>query len=158
MMLVAISFITELRSQERTMLSFLFHKEKWVRSVGSGRDPSTKPILFFDSRAMVTVRLQEPKLSPFRGVETRLWLGWSPWWRKRGSWGSKTGTAVGGLTTTGEAKKNTGKEKKKKLDAEGRVANWYHIRSEKQKSIGKKEKCIDWKTDEKTLQKEFKYF
>jgi len=47
--------------------------------------------------------------------------------------------------------------KEKKLDAEGRVTNWYHIRSEKQKSRGKKENCIDWKTDEKTLQKEFKY-
>ncbi|QCD99395.1 transcription factor MYC2 [Vigna unguiculata] len=30
-------------------------------------------------------------------------------------------------------------------------------RSEKQKSRGKKENCIDWKTDEKILQKEFKY-
>ena len=75
-----------MRSQDRTMLSFIFHKESFVGSCGCKIKPSMNPILFLDSRAMTTARRQEPKLSPFKGVI--LWLGWSAWWMKKGPWGS----------------------------------------------------------------------
>jgi len=56
MTLITISLVTELRSQDLTTLSCLFHKEKFVRLVGLERDPSTKPIEFKDNCNNVYLR------------------------------------------------------------------------------------------------------
>lgn len=60
-MLAEISFETEFRIHEITMLLFLFHEDDRCESASSGfvMDPSIKPILFLAERAMIMALLQE---------------------------------------------------------------------------------------------------
>lgn len=60
MILVEISLEIEFKIQKITMLLFLIHELRRLRSLPSSlrRDPSMNPSLFFTDRAIVIARLQ----------------------------------------------------------------------------------------------------
>lgn len=79
-MLAEISFDTELRIQEITILLLWIQElRSLVLPSGQSIDPSTKPNLFFTDKAIVIAQFQEVYFSPVSCCETRISPGLSEW-------------------------------------------------------------------------------
>lgn len=82
--LADISLEREFKSHEITMLSLRVQALNKLLSDYDGleMDPSMKPILFLTDDAIFMARLQDAKLSPVSGCETRVSPGMSEWCKK----------------------------------------------------------------------------